>query len=56
MAVNDIITIADYSTLRSSAISIIGNGSATFGYGQPIQSVEKIAHEKIIQTDWDLLR
>jgi len=56
MAVNDIITIADYSTLRSSAISIIGNGSATFGYGQPIQSVEKIAHEKISQTDWDLLR
>jgi hypothetical protein len=56
MAVNDIITIADYSTLRSSAISIIGNGSATFGYGQSIQSVEKIAHEKISQTDWDLLR
>jgi len=56
MAVNDIITIADYSTLRSSAISIIGNGAATFGYGQPIQSVEKIAHEKISQTDWDLLR
>ena len=56
MAVNDIITIADYSTLRSSAISIIGNGTATYGYGQPIQSVEKIAHEKISQADWDLLR
>ena len=56
MAVNDIITPVDYNTLRSSIIPIIGNGTATSGYGQTVQSVDKVAHEKISQTDWDLLR
>ena len=56
MAVNDIITPVDYNTLRSSIIPIIGNGTSTSGYGQTVQSVDKTAHEKISQTDWDLLR
>jgi hypothetical protein len=56
MAVNDIITPVDYNTLRSSIIPIIGNGTSTSGYGQTVQSVDKVAHEKISQNDWDLLR
>jgi hypothetical protein len=56
MPANDIIKNADYNTLRSSIIPIIGNGTATFGYGQTVQSSDKATHEKISQTDWDLLR
>ena len=56
MAVNDIITPVDYNTLRASIIPIIGNGTSTSGYGQTVQSVDKTAHEKISQNDWDLLR
>lgn len=56
MAVNDIIKTADYNTLRNSIIQVIGNGSATYGYGQPIRSAAKADDELISQTDWDLLR
>jgi hypothetical protein len=56
MAVNDVIKNTDYNSLRSSIIPIIGNGTGTFGYGQAVQSVDKAAHEKISQNDWDLLR
>ncbi len=56
MAVNDIITPVDYNTLRASIIPIIGNGTSTSGYGQTVQSVDKTAHQKISQNDWDLLR
>ena len=56
MAVNDIIRPVDYNTLRASIIPIIGNGASTSGYGQTVQSVDKTAHEKISQNDWDLLR
>jgi len=56
MAANDIIKNLDYNTLRSSIIPIIGNGSATYGYGQAIQSSDRSAHQLISQADWDLLR
>jgi len=56
MAVNDIIKTSDYNTLRNSIIQVIGNGSATYGYGQPIRSSAKADNEVISQTDWDLLR
>jgi hypothetical protein len=56
MAVNDIIKNTDYNSLRSSIIPIIGNGASTSGYGQVVYSADKTAHEKISQTDWDLLR
>jgi hypothetical protein len=56
MAVNDLIKTTDYNNLRANIIDIIGNGSATYGYGQTLQSSAKVNHEKISQTDWDLLR
>ena len=56
MAVNDLIKTTDYNNLRANIIDIIGNGSATYGYGQTLQSSAKSTHEKISQTDWDLLR
>lgn len=56
MPVNDIIKTADYNTLRNSIVQIIGNGSATYGYGQPIRSAAKADDEIISQNDWDLLR
>ena len=34
MAVNDLIKTTDYNNLRTSITEIIGNGSATYGYGQ----------------------
>jgi hypothetical protein len=56
MPVNDIIKTSDYNTLRNSIIQIIGNGSATYGYGQPVRSSAKANDELISQADWDLLR
>jgi len=56
MAVNDLIKTTDYNNLRADIIDIIGNGSATYGYGQTLQSSAKVNHEKISQNDWDLLR
>ena len=56
MAVNDLIKTTDYNNLRANIIDIIGNGSATYGYGQTLQSSAKVNHEKISQNDWDLLR
>ena len=56
MAANDIIKTVDYNTLRSSIIAIVGSGSATYGYGQTVQSSDKADHQKISQNDWDLLR
>ena len=47
MAVNDLIKTTDYNNLRADIIDIIGNGSATYGYGQTLQSSAKVNHEKI---------
>lgn len=38
MPVNDYITQAEYNNIRNKVISVIGAGSATFGYGQPLNS------------------
>ncbi len=44
MAVNDLIKTTDYNNLRANIIDIIGNGSATYGYGQTLQSSAKVNH------------
>lgn len=56
MSENSIIRTSDYNTLRNSIIEVMGAGSVTYGYGQELKSSSKSDHEKISQTDWDLLR
>jgi hypothetical protein len=38
MPVNDIITQAEYNNIRNKVISVLGTGSGTSGYGQPLNS------------------
>jgi hypothetical protein len=38
MPVNDIITQAEYNNIRNKVIDVLGTGSGTSGYGQPLNS------------------
>jgi hypothetical protein len=53
---NSKISASDYNTIRNNIVSVMGVGSASFGYGQAINSSSKSANEIIDQTDWDNLR
>lgn len=53
---NNRISVTDYNAIRSIAASVMGVGSASRGYGQPINSIAKSQNELISQTDWDNLR
>jgi hypothetical protein len=55
-SVNNRISVADYNAIRSIAASIMGVGSASRGYGQPINSIAKSQNQLVSQTDWDNLR
>lgn len=46
----------DFNTLRNKIIEVIGNGSASFGYGQDIKSSSVSAPEIITKEQWDGLR
>lgn len=55
-SVNNTISVADYNAIRNDVVSIMGNGSASRGYGQPINSVTRSVNARISQADWDNLR
>jgi len=55
-SVNNTVSVADYNAIRSIAASVMGVGSTTRGYGQPINSIAKSQNQLVSQTDWDNLR
>jgi len=55
-SVNNTVSVADYNAIRSIAASIMGVGSASRGYGQPLNSIAKTQNELVSQTDWDNVR
>ena len=55
-SLGDLVTIANYSTIRNTATSIMGTGAITYGYGQPTFSPDKAAYDLVSQADWDLLK
>jgi hypothetical protein len=53
---NNVISVTDYNAIRSIAASVMGVGSASRGYGQPLKSIAKTQNELVSQTDWDNVR
>lgn len=51
-----IITVQDYSRIRTIVVNMLGPGSASQGYGQTISSFTKSPNQIISQSDWDRLR
>lgn len=45
----------DYNTIRDKVVSILGTGSSTRGYGQPIQSTAVSPGTIITKAQWDTL-
>jgi hypothetical protein len=52
MAVNDTVIIADYNDIRAKVISVLGSGSADFGYGQAIRSSNVTISNSITVNEW----
>ena len=50
------ITASDFVTIQDKAQSLLGTGSTTRGYGQPVQSADVFAGYEITKAQWDLLR
>jgi hypothetical protein len=55
-SVNNRISVADYNAIRNIAASVMGVGSASRGYGQPLNSIAKSENQLVSQTDWDNVR
>lgn len=55
-SVNGLVSVSDYNAIYNNISSVVGTGSVTTGYGQPVNSTAKAAHSIISQSDWDLLR
>lgn len=57
-AVNSIINQTDYNTIRDKIVNVMGNGSATYGYGQTakILSSAVTPSNKVSANDWGKLR
>jgi hypothetical protein len=55
-SVNNTISVADYNAIRNIAASVMGVGSASRGYGQPLNSIAKTQNQLVSQTDWDNVR
>jgi hypothetical protein len=55
-SVNNRISVADYNAIRSIAVSVMGVGSASRGYGQLLNSIAKTQNQLVSQTDWDNVR
>jgi len=57
MSTKPLITALDYNTIHNQVAAILGTGSGSRGYGQPIQSSEVTAGVSIINRDqWNNLR
>ena len=55
MTVNKTIQLSDYNNIRQKVIDVLGTGSASFGYGQPLRSSAVIDGSVISVTDWNNL-
>lgn len=56
MPVGSKIEANDYNSIRNKIVSVMGSGSGTTGYGQPIVSSPVSAGNKITKLQWDQLR
>lgn len=55
MTVNKTIQLSDYNNIRQKVIDVLGPGSTTYGYGQPIRSSAVADGSVISVTDWNNL-
>ncbi len=55
MPVNDKLRIHDYNAIQSRISNILGNGSASYGYGQLLNSSQIVVGTKNSKTIWDNL-
>lgn len=56
MAVGDKIRTVDYNSLQTKASNILGTGSASFGYGQTVQSSQVTTSTNVTVNEWGSLR
>lgn len=54
--VGTIISSADYNTIRSKVLSVMGTGAGSYGYGQVLNSSDVNPTEQITKVQWDDLR
>ncbi len=47
---------SEYITIQDKAQSLLGTGTGTRGYGQPVQSSDVFSGNNITKAQWDLLR
>jgi hypothetical protein len=52
MAVNDKISQADYNSVRTKLVNVIGTGSANYGWGQPIYSSAVAEGSRVTVNEW----
>jgi hypothetical protein len=51
-----IIRVTDYNNIRNKIVNILGVGSGSQGYGQPVRSSEVATHSRVRLPEWDNLR
>jgi hypothetical protein len=56
MPVNDNIREADYNSIRNKLASVIGTGSASFGWGQTVVSSAVDVSNPVSINEWGRLR
>ena len=56
MAVGDKIRTVDYNSVQTKVANILGTGSASLGYGQPVQSSQITTSDKVSVNEWGALR
>ena len=56
MPVNDKILVTDYNSIRNKVVNVLGNGSGTSGYGQPVSSSSVSLRSRITVNEYALLR
>ena len=56
MPVGDKIRTVDYNSVQTKVANILGTGSASLGYGQPVQSSQVTTSDKVSVNEWGTLR
>jgi hypothetical protein len=56
MPVGDKIRTVDYNSLQTKTANILGTGSASFGYGQTVQSSQVTTSDSVTVNEWGRLR
>ena len=56
MPVGDKIRTVDYNSLQTKTADILGTGSASFGYGQTVQSSQVTTSDSVTVNEWGRLR